>query len=91
LSDNRPNWNNILVNVLLQWQQNAILNVCKMKLQLHRVSLGIYFKFDWTFELGMHRIVILPNIRPAGYPANLKAGYPLRTDTGSEFKWLAKY
>jgi hypothetical protein len=23
----------------------------------------------------MHRIMILPDIQPAGYPANLKAGY----------------
>jgi hypothetical protein len=23
----------------------------------------------------MHRILFLPDIRPAGYPANLKAGY----------------
>jgi hypothetical protein len=25
--------------------------------------------------LGMHRILFLPDIRPAGYPANPKAGY----------------
>jgi hypothetical protein len=24
----------------------------------------------------MHRILVLPDIRPAGYPVNLKAGYP---------------
>jgi hypothetical protein len=28
--------------------------------------------------LGMHRILFLPDIRPAGYPANPKAGYPVR-------------
>jgi hypothetical protein len=27
------------------------------------------------FKLGMHRILFLPDIRPAGYPANPKAGY----------------
>jgi hypothetical protein len=27
------------------------------------------------FYLGMHRILILPDIRPAGYPAKPKAGY----------------
>jgi hypothetical protein len=26
-------------------------------------------------DLGMHRILFLPDIRPAGYPANPKAGY----------------
>jgi hypothetical protein len=26
-------------------------------------------------EIGMHRILFLPDIRPAGYPANPKAGY----------------
>jgi hypothetical protein len=26
-------------------------------------------------KVGMHRIVFLPDIRPAGYPANQKAGY----------------
>jgi hypothetical protein len=25
----------------------------------------------------MHQILILPDIRPAGYPANLKAGYQI--------------
>jgi hypothetical protein len=36
-------------------------------------SLGI-----WRIKhssLGMHRILFLPDIRPAGYPANPKAGY----------------
>jgi hypothetical protein len=26
----------------------------------------------------MHRILLLPDIWPAGYPANPKAGYPVR-------------
>jgi hypothetical protein len=35
-------------------------------------------KLKQKVELGMHRILFLPDIRPAGYPANPKAGYPVR-------------
>jgi hypothetical protein len=34
--------------------------------------------------LGMHRILILPDIRPAGYPVNLKAGYQISGLTSGE-------
>ena len=40
-------------------------------------------------ELGMHWILILPEIRPAGYPAIPKAGYPVETDTGYPTIFLA--
>jgi hypothetical protein len=32
-------------------------------------------KYTYKTVLGMHRILFLPDIRPAGYPANPKAGY----------------
>jgi hypothetical protein len=34
-----------------------------------------YKKKHFRYFLGMHRILFLPDIRPAGYPANLKAGH----------------
>jgi hypothetical protein len=37
------------------------------------------------FWLEIYRILILPDIRPAGYPAKWKAGYMVRPDTGSGY------
>jgi hypothetical protein len=33
------------------------------------------YQYFMPYFLGMHRILFLPDIRPAGYPANPKAGY----------------
>ena len=32
---------------------------------------------NYFFLLGMDRIAVLPDIRPTGYPAILKTGYPV--------------
>jgi hypothetical protein len=47
-------------------------------------------------QLGMHRILFLPDIRPAGYPANSKAGYRMSgkgriPDIGYPAGWLGNY
>jgi hypothetical protein len=44
-----------------------------------QVFLGLFLHLLYhlliTFSLGMYRILVLPDIRLAGYPANPKAGY----------------
>jgi hypothetical protein len=47
-------------------------------MQLRRIDVPVLKKinvFRRPLKVGMHRIVFLPEIRPAGYPANSKAGY----------------
>jgi hypothetical protein len=35
-------------------------------------------ELDCVRKIGVHRMLILPDIWPAGDPANLKAGYPVQ-------------
>jgi hypothetical protein len=42
----------------------------------HKVQIRVnYLDYSVAPAVGMHRILFLPDIRPAGYPVNPKAGY----------------
>jgi hypothetical protein len=55
-----------------------------MLFDLVMLSLQIptFKSFFFTNLVGMHRILFLPDNRPAGYPANPKTGYPANPKAG---------